>query len=123
MENNAGHFREDEGHGRADHAEEAAAGDAHDETPTIWFYVTVKPAIRPLADAKRLPERELGWCGLRFTHSAGAAGADSSASIASMTDFVEIWFIGTARCFGLNSVTGTPVAPTTTIADSERGGQ
>ncbi len=99
-------LREDERHERADQAEGATAGDAHDETPAIGLYVAIKPAVGTPADADRLPERGLGWCGLRFTHSAGAAGADSSDSIASITDCVEIWFIGTARCLGSNSLTG-----------------
>ena len=123
LEDNAGHFREDERHERADQAEGATAGDAQDETPTIGLYVGIKPAIGTPADADRLPERGLGWCGLRFTHSAGAAGADSSDSIASITDCVEIWFIGTARCLGSNSLTGPSDSPSRTMADSERGCQ
>ena len=55
LENNAGHFREDERHERGDHAEESAAGDAHDETPAIRLYVAIKPAVGPPADADHLP--------------------------------------------------------------------
>src|SRR5205814_5431522 len=106
-----------------DHAEESAAGDAHNKAPSIGLYLAIKPTVGPPADADHLQQRGLGWCGLRFTHGTGAAGTDSSDSIASITDCVEIWFIGTAPCVGLNWLTGPWDSPRRTRADWERGCQ
>ena len=123
MEDGASDPRDDERQGRVDYPESETESEADDEAETVGLYVSVEPFVWTPASAERSPKGGLGVCGLRFTHIAGAAGADSSDSIASITDCVEIWFMGTARCLGLNSLIGPSNSPRRTTADSERGCQ
>src|SRR3954471_12809046 len=123
LENGASHFADDQRYAAIGDAESEAEGEAEGKAQAVRLYIRVEPLVRPPAGAKGRPKGGLSRCGLRFTHRAGAAGADSRAFIASITDFVEIWFIATARCLGLNSVTGPSVSPSKMAADSEQGCQ
>src|SRR3954469_9513390 len=91
----ASYFGDDKRHcAIGDDAETEAQGEAGYEAPAIGFHISVKPFVWTPASPDGLPKRGFLGCGLRFTHRARAAGADSRLSIASITAFVEIWFIG-----------------------------
>src|SRR5688500_18741893 len=106
MKDSPHYLGQDEGQAAVDQHEAQAAADPHDKAELVGLYVGEQPLVGDPPGPESLPKRGLGGFGLRFTHKAGAAGGDSSVSIAPITDSVEIRFIGTAGCRGSNSITG-----------------